>query len=60
MLQSMEELLMTGKHSDITGIVQEREFRLHKAILALCSPVFSAMLEYDTQEKESGIVKITD
>lgn len=53
-----EQLLETGKFSDVTLSVGEMKFRLHKVILTSCSPVFRAMFEHDMIEKQSNVIDI--
>lgn len=60
LLKGLEELLQSGKHSDVTLIVQDKEFNAHRAILGIRSPVFSAMMEHETKEKATGVVNIPD
>ena len=38
----------------------DKEFKVHRVILASCSPVFRAMLESDMREKQSGVVEVPD
>ena len=54
-------LTSTTNHlTDCTLVVDEREIRAHKAILAARSPVFAAMFEHDCKEKQDSSVEITD
>lgn len=55
-----EDLLLSGTDSDLTIEVKDKKFKCHRGILRVRSPVFSAMLEHDMKEKESGVVRIVD
>lgn len=57
---SFEKLLNNNAFSDITLQVSEKEFHVHKVILANRSPVFEAMLNHDMKEKQEGIIQIKD
>jgi speckle-type POZ protein len=46
--------------SDVYFDVGDREFKAHKSILALRSPVFAAMFEHPTKEKLTNRVVIED
>jgi len=46
--------------SDVTLVVADRQFHVHKALLAARSPVFSAMFEHDMEERKLNRVEITD
>lgn len=59
-MKGLEELLHSGKHSDVTLTVQDKEFNAHRVILGIRSPVFSAMMEHETKEKATGVVNIPD
>ena len=41
-----------ARYTDVTLLVQGREFQAHKAILAARSVVFNAMFEHDMEEKQ--------
>lgn len=59
--QEMAKLLETGKFSDITLIVEDREFYVHKAILSMRSEVFAAMFEHKTlAENQKNQIIIED
>lgn len=60
MSENLGELHRTGQFCDFIIKVKDREFPVHKAILAARSPVFQAMLVHDMKEKITGIVHITD
>lgn len=53
-------LLDTGLHSDVILSIGDHEIKAHRAILAARSPVFSAMFEHDTLEKQQNRVVIED
>lgn len=55
-------MLENDRHSDFVVKTRDgQEFKVHKAMLAARSPVFSAMLEHDnTEEYTSGFVTIPD
>ncbi|XP_058798880.1 speckle-type POZ protein-like isoform X2 [Phymastichus coffea] len=59
-LNDLEGLLDNGRFSDVTLNVKNTKFKVHKYILAVRSPVFSAMFEHDMIEKNQNIVQITD
>lgn len=52
------ELLESGKFSDFTIIASGKEFKVHKNILSLESPVFLAMFECDLDEKANSSVSV--
>ena len=54
------KMLKDGIYSDVTLIVGEKNFKVHKHILSLQSDVFKAMFSHNMAENESGIVKIDD
>lgn len=53
-------LLDTGLHSDVVLKIGDQDIKAHRAILAARSPVFKAMFEHDTLEKNNNEVVITD
>ena len=55
-----ETLLETGKQSDVVFVVGDKEFLLHKTVLAARSEVFAAMFQSDLEEAKEGRVKIPD
>lgn len=55
-----EDLLSSGKFSDVIIVARNREFKAHKAILTSRSPVFAAMFEHDMTERNENKVNITD
>lgn len=46
--------------SDMTVIIGEEKYPVHKAILAARSDVFLAMFQHDMEEVKSGIIKVSD
>lgn len=47
-------------YCDFTVNVGDREFQVHKFILAARSPVFAAMMEHDMEESKNGVLNVTD
>ncbi|XP_054718544.1 speckle-type POZ protein-like [Uloborus diversus] len=60
LVADMTKLLDSQKLSDLTITADEKDFNVHRAILAARSPVFAAMFEHDTIEKMSNRVNISD
>lgn len=60
LIRDMEEMLNSGKLSDATLSVGDKEFRVHRCILTSRSNVFSAMFEHDTREKQQNRIVIED
>jgi speckle-type POZ protein len=63
-VDDFEKLLETNKFHDVilncsTGS-SEKEFKAHKAILSVRSPVFQAMFENDLEEAKNNVVRISD
>ncbi|XP_064459369.1 speckle-type POZ protein-like [Ornithodoros turicata] len=56
----LSRLLSTGQFSDFIISVDNREYRVHKAILAARSPVFMAMLESPSKESLENKMTIED
>lgn len=56
LLTDMEELYNKGDEADIIVKAGNKEFKVHKCILAARSPVFQAMLEHNMKEKEENKV----
>lgn len=55
------ELLLKNKEfSDVTIIAHDKNFNLHKCILAAFSDVFETMLKSDMKEKSQNTVEIAD
>ena len=48
-----KELFETGRFSDASLVVHGQEFKVHKAILSMASPVFAAMFEKAEAKSES-------
>lgn len=59
-VNNFQNLLEKQDFSDATLKVEEKEFKVHKAILSARSPVFARMFESDMEEKLSGCVRIED
>ncbi|KAJ8680809.1 hypothetical protein QAD02_016596 [Eretmocerus hayati] len=55
-----EQLLNSGKFSDVTFIVGNQELHLHKNILSSRSTVFAAMFDHDLEENNFEVVDIED
>ena len=53
-------ILQSKEYSDVTIVVGEIEFHVHRVMLALCSSVFSAMFKHDMKENQQKIVAVTD
>lgn len=60
LVKNLKELFLNEQNSDFVFKAENREFRVHKAILATRSPVFASMFQHDMAEKNSGIVDILD
>ena len=45
---------------DTTFYVKDKEFKAHRAILMARSPVFAAMFQHETLEKQTGSITIPD
>ena len=60
LLIDLNDMIENGTFSDIEVVVGGQVFKTHKAILALRSPVFKAMLELDIAEKNNNIIIIED
>lgn len=55
--QDLQSLLMNSSSStDVTLIVGDQEYHLHRCILIARSPVFRAILENPSKEKDTGII----
>ncbi|XP_052262138.1 kelch-like protein 24 isoform X2 [Dreissena polymorpha] len=52
--EGLEKLWVTGAHSDITIMVENRVFKCHKAVLFATSPYFDAMFSSGMRESVSG------
>ena len=60
LVNHFEELFENMKFSDVTFNVRGQEFRAHKAILSVRSPVFAAMFQHQTKENVTGSVDVHD
>ena len=58
--KDFERLLQTGTFVDVTFDVSGTEFKAHKAIIAIRSPVLAAMFSHNTVENASNRVEIAD
>lgn len=59
-MQGIEELLVSGKFSDVILNVKGKKFRVHKNILAVHSQVFSSVMEHNNEEHANDTVNIYD
>lgn len=55
-----EGLMESGEFSDVLVIVGDKDFHVHKNILAARSRVFSAMVQHEMIKQNKGIVEILD
>lgn len=53
-------MFISKEESDVNLYVKGRKFSAHRTILAARCSVFAAMFDNDTEEKKTGVVKITD
>lgn len=60
MYSKYSQLLNDPSLSDFTFIVQEKEFKVHKVILGLASPVMHKMFATDMKEVREGKCKVDD
>lgn len=60
MQTDFRDLLLSGKYSDVTLKVKQKNFYCHKCILAARSPVFAAMMQNVVEKKASCDVIIED
>ena len=56
----MHNLYKAQVLTDMTIACGDKEFKVHKAVLASQSPVFKTMFEVDMKEKASSTIEITD
>jgi speckle-type POZ protein len=56
--ESLDNLLESGLHSDVTLVVEGTEMPAHKNILAARSPVFKAMFSHKMKESLDGVVHL--
>ena len=47
-----QDFTQPWKFSDVVLVVEGEKLHVHRAVLALCSPVFETMFTSDFQEKE--------
>lgn len=59
-LDDYEALLRSSELSDAVLVVGQKEFAVHRNILAARSPVFSGMFRCDLEESKNGRVVIND
>ncbi|KAM4771534.1 kelch-like protein 30 [Rhinophrynus dorsalis] len=59
-LSGLQSLRFNPRLSDVTLVVQGREFPCHRAVLALCSQYFHAMFTGEFQESISAHVEIKE
>lgn len=59
-LKGFKKLWASGKLSDFLIVVGSREFRVHKNVLSIISPVFAAMFENDMTEEQTSQMTIPD
>lgn len=57
---SQLRMLTDEKFTDVTVMVGEKQIKAHKAMLAIHSPVFDAMLSSDMQESRQNVINIVD
>ena len=61
MKAALDDLLESGRHSDVTLVVDGNHYHVHKNMLSTRSPVFDAMFRHeDTKEAQEGRVVIED
>ena len=54
-------LLLTGTQSDATIVVKGgKPFSVHKSVLVSRSPVFAAMFDHETKEREENKIELFD
>lgn len=58
LIQDMDGLLASGRKTDVSFLVHGQEFRAHRLILEIRSPVFEAMFKHGMNESLSGEVVI--
>lgn len=56
----LDTLLESGKFSDVTLVIGDEQFNVHKAILAARSPVLETMFTEETLELAKGTFELTD
>lgn len=60
LVKDYTRLFMARDSGDVTLVAGDKEYKAHKAILQVRSPVFEAMLVNDMLEKQKNRVSITD
>lgn len=60
LLENLRQVYVDGKMSDVVLKVDNRDFKVHKVILAAHSPIFACMFEHDMAEKRYNEVDIRD
>ena len=58
--QSIYKLYKNKVLTDTAIKCGDKEFKVHRAVLASRSPVFQAMFEVDMKEKQSGVIEVSD
>jgi hypothetical protein len=58
--RSLNEQRLSGEFCDFTLKTCEISLPAHRSILSACSPVFAAMMKYNSVESQTGVVEITD
>uniref|UniRef100_A0A7E4ZQY1 BTB domain-containing protein n=1 Tax=Panagrellus redivivus TaxID=6233 RepID=A0A7E4ZQY1_PANRE len=56
----VHEMFQESYQSDAAIAIGEDTIKVHRGFLSMVSPVFKAMFNPETQESQTGIVKITD
>ena len=59
-ITAMKSLLEDKLFTDVTIMCGDKEFKVHKAVLASQSPVFKKMFVSDMKEKQTSLVEISD
>ena len=58
--EGMHSLYKSEALVDTTIKCQDKKFKVHRAVLASQSPVFRGMFEADMNEKQSGVIEVSD
>lgn len=58
--EDLSQLYDSSAFSDVTLVVADKQFHVHKAVLAARSCVFNAMFEHDMEESKQNRVEIQD
>lgn len=58
--EDLGQLFDRAPFSDVTLVTSDRQFHVHKAILAARSVVFNAMFEHEMEERKQNRVEVTD